>query len=173
MPIGLIPEFINTSALRYFYEVARCGSFRRAAEKVHVAASAIARQIQLLEDELNVELFERGRKGVRLTVAGEALIYRVRRMMSELTTARAEIGALRGPYRGHVSLGVNETVAREFISDFLTRFHKSYPGITMTITVGNTVGLVEMLLRSDIEIMAFPIVKSWNELPRLSWIPAS
>jgi len=82
MPIGLTPEFINTSALRYFYEVARSGSFRRAAEKVHVAASAISRQIQLLEDELGVELLERGRKGVRLTVAGEALMHRVRRMMS-------------------------------------------------------------------------------------------
>ena len=84
MTLGLLPNFINTSALRYFYEVARYGSFRLAAEKIHIAASAISRQIQLLEDELGFKLFARGRSGLTLTPAGEALLYRVKKAMNEL-----------------------------------------------------------------------------------------
>jgi DNA-binding transcriptional LysR family regulator len=153
MTLGLLPEFVNTSALRYFYEVAQSGSFRRAADRIRIAPSAISRQIQLLEDELGVELFERGRKGVRLTVAGETLIYRVRRTMNELAAARSEIGALHGRNRGLINFGVNETIGREFIIDFLARFHKTYPGITFNVVVGNTATLVDLLLRGDIEIM--------------------
>ena len=153
MTLGLLPEFVNTSALRYFYEVAQTGSFRRAADKIRIAPSAISRQIQLLEEELGVELFERGRKGVRLTVAGETLVYRVRRTMNELAAARSEIGALHGRNRGQVTLGVNETIGRDFMVDFLARFHKAYPGIAINLVVGNTVTLVDLLLRGDIEIM--------------------
>lgn len=153
MTLGLLPEFVNTSALRYFYEVAQSGSFRRAADKIRIAPSAISRQIQLLEEELGVELFERGRKGVRLTVAGETLIYRVRRTMNELAAARAEVGALHGRNRGLVAIGVNETIGRQFMIDFLARFHKAYPGITFNVVVGNTATLVDLLLRGDIEIM--------------------
>ncbi|HTY66299.1 MAG TPA: LysR family transcriptional regulator [Alphaproteobacteria bacterium] len=153
MTLGLLPEFVNTSALRYFYEVAQTGSFRRAADKIRIAPSAISRQIQLLEEELGVELFERGRKGVRLTVAGETLVYRVRRTMNELAAARAEIGALHGRNRGLVTLGVNETIGRQFIIDFLARFHKAYPGITFNVVVGNTVTLVDLLLRGEVEII--------------------
>ena len=71
MTLGLLPNFVNTAALRYFYEVARYGSFRLAADRIHIAASAISRQIQLLEQELGVKLFARDRKGLRLTAAGE------------------------------------------------------------------------------------------------------
>jgi len=67
-----------------------------------------------------------------------------------------------------VSLGVNETVAREFLTDFLARFHKSHPGITLTITVGNTVDLVRMLLRSDIEIIVGYGVPDRKELERVA-----
>ena len=67
MTLGLLPNFVNTAALRYFYEVAKYGSFRLAADRIHIAASAISRQIQLLEQELEVKLFARDRKGLRLT----------------------------------------------------------------------------------------------------------
>ena len=50
---------LMTTALRYFDEVARQGSIRRAADQLHVAASAVNRQILKLEDELGVPLFER------------------------------------------------------------------------------------------------------------------
>src|SRR5947209_2592961 len=106
MALGLLPQFANTAALRYFYEVARYGSFRLTAEKIHIAVSAVSRQIQILEQDLGVRLFVRDRKGLRLTAAGEALLYRVKRIMSELTIARSEIDSLHGTQTGTIRVGM-------------------------------------------------------------------
>ena len=65
---------IESTTLRYFYEVAAFGSVRVAAEKLFVAQSAVSRQIALLEDELGVPVFERHARGMALTAAGELLL---------------------------------------------------------------------------------------------------
>jgi DNA-binding transcriptional LysR family regulator len=153
MTLGLLPQFNNTAALRYFYEVARYGSFRLAADRVNIAASAISRQIQLLEQELGVKLFDRNRKGLRLTAAGETLLHRVRQAMHELAMARSEIEDLQGTKRGSVRLGLNETVAREFIAGFLGSFRASYPMVNVAMTVANTSELVPALLRGDLDVI--------------------
>jgi DNA-binding transcriptional LysR family regulator len=144
---------VNTAALRYFYEVARYGSFRLAAEKIHIAASAISRQIQLLEKELGFKLFSRGRSGLTLTPAGEALLYRVKKAMNELAIGRSEIDALHGSHRGTVRIGINETVAREFFADFLLRFRQDHPNVRFEITVANSERLEETLLRGEIDLL--------------------
>ncbi len=153
MTLGLLPNFVNTAALRYFYEVARYGSFRLAADRIHIAASAISRQIQLLEQELEVKLFARDRKGLRLTAAGEALLYRVRKAMNELDTARSEINLLHGSHKGNVRLGINETVAREFLPGFLEQFRAAYPHMKFEITVANSDALAGILLRGDVDVI--------------------
>ncbi|MDO9434199.1 LysR family transcriptional regulator [Hydrogenophaga sp.] len=153
MSLGLLPHFVNTSALRYFYEVARYGSFQLAEEKIFIAASAIRRQIQLLEDELDTQLFVRERNGLRLTAAGETLLYRVRRAMKELNVARSEISVLQGERTGNVRLGVNETIAREFLPGFLKQLNRKYPSITFEIVVANTNALARIVMRGDVDII--------------------
>jgi molybdenum-dependent DNA-binding transcriptional regulator ModE len=83
--------------LRYFDEVARTGSIRQAAERLHVAPSAVNRRIQDLEDELGVPLFERLPRGMRLTAAGELFVQYVRGRASALDQVRSEIEELQGP----------------------------------------------------------------------------
>src|SRR5260370_1159461 len=61
---------MHAAVLRYFDQVARLGSIRRAAESLNVASSAVNRQIIKLEEETGTALFERLRTGVRLTAAG-------------------------------------------------------------------------------------------------------
>ncbi|WP_431282478.1 LysR family transcriptional regulator [Humitalea sp. 24SJ18S-53] len=155
MSLGLIPQISNTAALRYFYEVAQHGSFRAASEKIDIAASAIHRQIHLLETELGAELFERGRgrAGCRLTTAGEALMYRLRLAMRELATARAEIDALQGLHRGRIALGVNDTLGREFAVDFMAEFCATHPGVTFDVRTANSPQLLELLLRDEVDII--------------------
>ena len=65
---------MHASVLKYFVEVARCGSVRKASENLYVAASAVNRQILKLEDELGGELFDRMPNGMRLNAAGERLL---------------------------------------------------------------------------------------------------
>jgi DNA-binding transcriptional LysR family regulator len=168
MTLGLLPNFANTAALRYFYEVAKYGSFRLAADRIHIAASAISRQIQLLEQELEVKLFARDRKGLRLTAAGEALLYRVRKAINELDLARAEIDVLHGSHKGTVRLGINETVAREFLPGFLKRFRSAYPHMNFEITVANSDALAGILLRGDVDIIIGYAVQAQSGLQQVA-----
>jgi DNA-binding transcriptional LysR family regulator len=74
--------------LRYVDAVAAHRHFTRAAAAVPVAQPALSHQVRLLESELGVELFERSRRGVRLTEAGEIFLLRARRALAELDAAR-------------------------------------------------------------------------------------
>jgi DNA-binding transcriptional LysR family regulator len=145
---------VSSNAIRYFLAVAKAGSFRRAGDQLHVSASAINRQITLLEGDLGAPLFERsrGRNRLKVTSAGEILLGHARAATSALEQARSEIEALKGLRTGTISLGAPETFAHDFLPEFLMQFHKTYPGISYRISVATPLALVEQLIRDDIEI---------------------
>jgi DNA-binding transcriptional LysR family regulator len=145
---------MNPNALRYFLEVAEAGSFRRAADSLRVAASAINRQISLLEADLHAPLFERsrGRSRLRLTAAGQILVRYGRAAMDEVEHARYEIEALRGLRAGNIALGVPETFSREFLPQFLSRFHAAYPRISFRVMVATTARTIELALADAVEV---------------------
>jgi DNA-binding transcriptional LysR family regulator len=141
--------------LRYFYEVAKHGSFRQAAERINIAASALNRQITMLEADLKAPLFERrpGRGKLRLTAAGEILLHRVRIALNELHVAESAIESLKGLKRGSVSIGVNDSLGRDFIPGFLSRFNTLYPQIDFQVAIDNTPALLERMDRDESEIV--------------------
>ena len=145
---------MNPNALRYFLEVVEAGSFRRAADSLRVAASAINRQISLLEADLHAPLFERsrGRSRLRLTAAGQILVRYGRAAMDEVERARYEIEALRGLRAGNIVLGVPETFSREFLPQFLSRFHAAYPRISFRVLVATTARTIELALADEVEV---------------------
>lgn len=145
--------FKHPLPLRYFHEVARAGSFRKASDQIHVAASAINRHVKQLEDEMGTLLFERGkgRGGLRLTAAGEILLYRLKRAMAELGAARTEVNSLLGLDQGTINVGVNEGIWRELLPSVLAAFRKSHPGIDYHVVVGNSPRLMELLLADEID----------------------
>ena len=145
---------MSSNAIRYFLAVVRAGSFRRAAELLHVSASAINRQISLLERDLGAPLFERsrGRNRLKVTSAGEILLVHARAATSALEEARAQIEALKGLRTGTITLGAPETFAPDFLPDFLMQFHKDHPGISFRISVATPLALAEQLMRDDIEV---------------------
>ncbi|MGL6061879.1 MAG: LysR family transcriptional regulator, partial [Bradyrhizobium sp.] len=164
-----IPRLAKMPALRYFFEVVQYGSFRRAAEKIHVAASAINRQITLLESSLGAKLFdrERGPGGLRLTEAGRILHYRLGAVMNELALAGDEIGELKGLQRGHLRIGVNEVIATDLLPGVIADMHMHYPNLTYKIVVDNTPEIVKRLQDGDVDIgfgYNFPSLKDLNFL---------
>jgi DNA-binding transcriptional LysR family regulator len=145
---------MSPNAIRYFLAVSRAGSFRRAADSLHIAASAVNRQIALLECDLGAALFERGRgrNQLRLTSAGEILLVHARAATGALEQARSEIEALKGLRVGTINLGAPETFAHDFLPDFLVDFHARFPRISFNISVATPLALVEQLLQDDIEV---------------------
>jgi DNA-binding transcriptional LysR family regulator len=145
---------MSSNAIRYFLAVTQAGSFRRAADQLHVSASAINRQISLLERDLGAPLFERsrGRNRLKVTSAGEILLIHARAATSAFEQARAEIEALKGLRTGTVTLGAPESFTHEFLPDFLVQFNRDYPGISFRISVATPLALAEQLMRDDVEL---------------------
>ncbi|SFI80061.1 LysR family transcriptional regulator [Celeribacter neptunius] len=140
--------------LRHFIEVAQLGSFRAAADKLHVAPSAVSKQIKNLELALDIELFrrDRGRGGLELTEAGEILLFRCASVINELTIAQDEIDQLQGLQRGHLRLGVNEVLASDLLPGLLRDMSYNHPGLKFTIYVENTREIVDRMQDGDIDI---------------------
>ena len=132
--------------LRYFHEVAKLGSIRRAADRLHVAPSAVSRQISMLEQELHAALFERSKVGVQLTSAGDILMRQTTRMFRDLDRARGEIDDLRGLRRGQVTVWAMEGVVAGVLPAVLARFHQKFPGVEFSIVTTSTDRIVEALL---------------------------
>lgn len=120
---------MHTTTLRYFLAVARLGSITGAAQQLHVAASAISRQIANLEAELNCVLFERRPRGMALSPAGELLADHARRVLLNSEQIAAEIRELHGPTRGLLRIASSEGFALDVLPRAIASFRTQYPGI--------------------------------------------
>lgn len=146
---------LNMVAVRYFQEVAKAGSFRGAADRINVAASAINRHVRILEDELGVRLLDRGkgRKGVTLTAAGEVLIRRVSYALNELQLARNEIASLQGVQQGHITIGMTDALAKDLALPMFSRFQEENPNSTYEVVISKPADLIDQLLQDKIDIV--------------------
>ncbi|RZI92252.1 MAG: LysR family transcriptional regulator, partial [Rubrivivax sp.] len=144
---------ISTTSLRYFAEVARTGSIRAASESLYVAASAISRQLAMLEDVLGAPVLERrqGRGKVKLTAAGELLMRYYMDLSNESRRLHSEIEALQGLKRGHINFGMPESLVRDLMPAFLSQFSRRYPGISYSVHVAGSPVLIDKLLADELD----------------------
>ena len=143
---------LKDTTLLYFYEVARCGSIRQAAERLHVSPSAISRMITKAEHQFQAELFERRSKGMNLTAAGRILADQLRGVMTQLHDARAQIDELRGLRRGEVRLYCIEGVVMNVVPGAVASFNARHPNVSFRINVGSTDRIVETLQSDESDL---------------------
>jgi DNA-binding transcriptional LysR family regulator len=97
--------------LRYFIAAAEAGHFHRAAEKLNVTQPALSRQIQALEKELAVRLFERLPRGVRLSEAGRTFLDDAKRIIDETDQVAARMRRLGRGEIGTLGLACSEAAS--------------------------------------------------------------
>jgi DNA-binding transcriptional LysR family regulator len=131
--LGLI-----STRLHCFQAVARTGSIRKAAEVLSLAPSAVSRTIHALEQDLKTPLFERGRQRIRLTSAGELLVYHTKSVATELNQACRAIDDLQGLKHGTVAISVIESVAQGFLESVLDDFWSTCPDVAVHVTIGTS-----------------------------------
>jgi DNA-binding transcriptional LysR family regulator len=145
---------LSSSGLLYFAEVAREGTFQAGADRLRVAVSAVSRQISLLESELDTALFERsrGRRPLRLTAAGQALMVHVQELEASASRLTAEVSALRGMTTGHVRFGASELFIHHRFPEALAAFGREHPGINFTIEISRAKRLLDLLAEGKIDV---------------------
>lgn len=128
---------IHGIALRYFVEVARTGSLAAASEELHVAVSAISRQIAKLEQEAGTALFERLPRGMVLTEAGELLAEHARRTLLDAQTVLGEISSRHARQGGLVRLACTDGFAHSLLPDIMLLYHQQHPATRFSLENGS------------------------------------
>ncbi|MFF2370880.1 LysR family transcriptional regulator [Agromyces sp. NPDC058110] len=143
---------MNLEQLRSFVEVARFGTFTRAAEELYLAQPSLSRQIASLEHELGAELFHRARGGSTLTVAGESLLPLARRMLADAESVRRELAELAGLERGRVRLGATPTLCISLVAEVLSTFHAEHPAIELRLSEHGSRRLLDELAGGELDL---------------------
>ena len=121
--------------LKYFHAVAQTGSLSAASEQLHVAISAISRQISQLEEQLELTLFERKPRGMALTPAGEILYTYSLRNTVELSNVISEMKELNSVKMQSIALACPEGMAWDFLPHAIARFRQQYPNAIFSLKV--------------------------------------
>lgn len=138
--------------LRYFHSVARTGSLSAAAEDLHVAVSAVSRQISNLEETLGVALFERKPRGMQLTEPGELLLAYANRNQLEVKNVIAEMRGLNTLQQHKIALACPEGMAWEFLPRVCAQFRGFHPGASFDLQVVDAVKASQLVKDGVVDI---------------------
>jgi LysR family transcriptional regulator, cell division regulator len=141
---------MDAADLKVFAAVARIGGMNRAANELHTVQSNVTARVRTLEEELGVQLFRRGQKGVTLTAAGERLLpyaIRVAHLLEEAQKAVKDDGSP----RGRLTIGSVETTAALRLSPVLAAYWTTYPNVDLVLRTGTTCELIEQVLNYGVE----------------------
>ena len=143
---------MQSLAFKYFYEVAQLGSLSAASETLHVAVSAISRQINQLEQRLGTALFERSARGMKLTVAGNMLLKHVRRVNLETEATFQAITGLNDAVKHPIRLACTQGVAHELVPSLMAQFQKEYPQSRFDIFVSSAEMATKRVITGEADI---------------------
>jgi DNA-binding transcriptional LysR family regulator len=154
--------------LKTFIEVARLGSFSRAAEKVLRSQPAVSAQIRQLEQEYGQRLFDRNAKSVRLTPAGDVVLDYARQLLALQAKSHQAVSEQDGVRSGTLSIGANEGTFLYVLPKILARYHKQFPKVKISVYRSFTHKVTEKVEEGavDLGVLTMP-VKS----PSLEVIP--
>lgn len=143
---------MDIKQLRAFITISDTKNITKAAAMLNVVQPAVSRQIQLLEEELGVLLFERGRHGMQITQEGRVLEGYARRALKEIEQAKMELTSSDSALKGTINIGIVASLS-ELLSVALMRvIKKKFPEVNLKISVGYSGHLEEWLISGDIDL---------------------
>ncbi len=143
---------MDLRSIRYFIQIADCGSITRAAGNLGVAQPALSRHVQSLEAELGMPLLVRLPRGVRLTAPGRQFLDHCRRALRELERAKEELRANTGSPKGQVILGVSPTLGPLLVPGVVERVRRQCPQVALKIVEHFSTLLFDGLLTGRIDV---------------------
>ena len=146
---ALAPTEPDWALLRVFLAVAQCGSLSRAARQIGSSQPTLSRQMSRLETQVGSALFERTRRGLRLTATGEALRLPAQRMQDHAREWSLQAAGRSMSLQGTVRLTASEMVSAYLLPNVLRLLRQAHPEIQIELVASNA---VENLLEREADI---------------------
>ena len=132
------------AALEAFVRVAECGSFSKAADRLHSSKSVVSRQVSALETELGARLLHRTTRALTLTEAGRSYFERAARILADLAEASASVGQLQAAPRGRLRVSAPMSFGYLHLAPALPDFLDRYPDVELELVMNDrSVDLVD------------------------------
>lgn len=150
---------MTITQLHYVLAVAEHRNFTKAAQKVFVTQPTLSMQIQKLEEELDVQIFDRTKKPIQLTETGQKIVQQARNIVNESDRIKDIVDQQKGFVGGIFKLGVIPTVMPTLLPMFINNFIKKYPKVKLKIEELNTEAIIERIREGhlDAAIAATPL----------------
>ncbi len=146
--------------LRYFVAVAEEGSFTRAAARLHMQQPPLSQQVQALEREIGVRLFDRLPRGVELTAGGAAFLEDARAALTHVNASSERARKVASGAVGSLSIGLASSAAtQEIVPRVIAEFREQHPAVVLSFIEGNAATLAEDVLgrRADLALLRAPV----------------
>ena len=136
-----------------FYNVAKLGSFTKAASATFRTQSAISQQIKNLEEELGCQLLERiGKRKLRLTSAGERFFKFSETILERYDSLTEELNEVKGLQIGHLRMAAPFTTLYHLIPFALKNYIKKFPNVELTILDRSQQDILDLIKNGDIDL---------------------
>ena len=155
-------------SLKLFVAVAECGNLTRAAEREHLAVSAVSKRISELEETVHTPLLQRYPRGVALTPAGQSLLHHARQMLQMVQRMDAELGEYAGGIKGHVRLHAVASALTQWLPRDLEAFLSRYPLVQLSLEERTGKAIVQAVAGGAAEV---GIVAGNTPRPGLAALP--
>lgn len=163
---------IGFRQLEVFRAVAETRSFTRACQSLFITQSTVSQHVHELETELKVKLFDRNRRNVALTAAGENLLQYSRRIFQLVDEAESAVRSVQNPYSGKLSFGCASSTLLYHLPPLLTEYARRYPNVELKIFGGTIRNVLTQLTSNalDLALVVLPVnladirkVPLWDE----------
>jgi LysR family hydrogen peroxide-inducible transcriptional activator len=162
----MTPHAFSLRQLQYAVSVAETRGFRAAAERCHVSQPSLSAQIAQLEAVLGVRLFERDRRHVLVTTAGEELLSYARRVLAEADALVAAAERAGDPLAGTLRIGVIPTVSAYLLPDVVPALRRSFPRLVVLWDEEKTGPLLQAVREGRLEAALLALVPGMDDLER-------
>lgn len=126
-------NIVNFKQLEYFTDLAQTLNYTETARRLYVSQTAITKQIQNLEQELNAVLFDRTKKHVSLTAAGKIFYAEAQKILEQARSARKHLESFQRGEKGILKIGFLKDSDFEMMRNLVTGFHERYPDIRLEL----------------------------------------
>lgn len=159
---------MDIKQMRYFVEVVDHGGMTRASKHLYIAQPTISKSIKDVEEELGTPLFDRSKRQLELTDAGQVFYQKCKEILALFSDVPKEINSLLGIETGHISIGLSAVMNMNQFIHILGEFHQTYPNVTFNLVENGGKMIESQLINDEIDIgiTTLPVDKTiFNSIP--------